>query len=591
MTDRSGERSAERSVQFNVGDNIYGKVVDLSSAEYAEFRRFQEDRFARLQSTRADSVPELGPKYTEATHTSPTAVLPIVVRRRASPGAAPNATDELIGIARLELPGATLIESMITLREGSPAEQRLSDGRAAEIGGFATLEGISRLEIIDALDAVAGVLIELARQRRIEYLWIFPRAGFMSLVRAEIPGMLPPFHFTLSPDVAGWLSESDQLAAFRAMRLRGFLDIPFIYEITTETFADDLRERIARREQRAQLGAGAGLPLGRAMISTQRTLRQEIELLYPAARRTGADASIQRRPSATQDVQDDMAFLPEGLSNILPLATYLRQVLSVGGAPAQAYKELAYSLLELRPGQRVLDVGCGAGVDLPNLAQLVGQTGTVVGLEINPTLVSEARKLATERQDASTASILVFHGDAQRMTIPNAEFDRARTDRALQHFPQPSLALAEIWRVLKPGGMLTLVEPDWGSMVVAPGNASGEGDESLGLALDWCRRHLAHPLMGRNLHALLRQMPEGSWQSTKVVVAPFTFTEWTVMDAVLLLSRAVAALQQERPEQSAELVAWLDAVEAASANGSFFGYIPIFFAVAVKASAGRTPGV
>ena len=64
MTDRSGERSAERSVQFNVGDNIYGKVVDLSSAEYAEFRRFQEDRFARLQSTRADSVPELGPKYT-----------------------------------------------------------------------------------------------------------------------------------------------------------------------------------------------------------------------------------------------------------------------------------------------------------------------------------------------------------------------------------------------------------------------------------------------------------------------------------------------------------------------------------------------
>lgn len=586
MTDRIGERIAERSVQFNVGENIYGKVVNLHSAEYAEFQRFQEERFARLQSTRADSTPELGPKYTEATHTSPSAVLPIAVRRRARPGDT-GAKDELIGIGRLELPGATLIESMIALREGSDAAERLAAGRAAEIGGFATLEGISRLEIIDALDAVAGVLIELARQRQIEYLWIFPRAGFMSLVRAEIPDVLPPFHFMLSPDVAGWLSKSDQLAAFRAMRLRGFLDIPFIYEIETETFADDLRQRIACRDQRDQLGAGAGLLLGRAMISTQRTLRQEIELLYPAARPTrGASAG-----GAAQPMQDEVTFLPEGLSNDLPLATYLRQVLSVGGAPAQAYKELAYSLLNLRPGQRVLDVGCGAGVDLPNLARLLGPTGTVVGLEINPTLVREARALATDRQDASTANILVFHGDAQQMTIPNAEFDRARTDRALQHFPQPSQALAEIWRVLKPGGVLTLVEPDWGSMVVAPGAAIGEGDESLSQTLDWCRRRLAHPLMGRNLHSLLRRMPEGSWQSIKVVVAPFTFSEWTVMDAVLLLSRAVAALQQEQPEKSEELAAWLQAVEAASADESFFGYIPIFFAVAVKAAPGRTPGV
>ena len=128
-------------------------------------------------------------------------------------------------------------------------------------------------------------------------------------------------------------------------------------------------------------------------------------------------------------------------------------------------------------------------------------------------------------------------------------------------------------------------------MVVAPGSASGDGDESIGQALDWCRRHLANPLMGRNLYAFLRHMPEGSWQSVKVVVAPFTFTEWTVMDAVLLLSRAVAALQQEQPEHAEALAAWLQAVEAATANGTFFGYIPIFFAVAVKATADRTPGV
>lgn len=590
MADRSFERPEESPVRFDVGAFIYGTVVDLDSDEYKQFQQFQEERFARLQSTRADLDQDLSPKYSEATHTSHSEIVPIAVRRRAEPSvdSQNELKDELVGIARLELPGATLIESMIALREGSPAARELAEGLVGEIGGFATLEGINRLEIIDALDAVAGVLVQLARQYGLETLWIFPRAAFMSLVRAEIPGVLPPFHFTLSSDVAGWLPQSDQLAAFRAMRLRGFLEVPLIYQIATETFADDLLQRIAHRDQRAQLGSGAGLLLGRAMISTQRTLRQEIELIYPTASRLAAAGTAAQ---AAQPTGDDVAFLPEGLTTDLPLATYLRRVLTEGGAPAQAYKELSYSLLDIQPGQRILDVGCGAGVDLPALAKLLGPGGSVVGLELNPTLVMEARRLAADQQDETTANILVFHGDAQRMTIPSAEFDRARTDRALQHFPQPRQALAEIWRVLRPGGVLTLIEPDWGSMVVAPGSASGSGDESVGRTLDWCRRHLANPLMGRNMYSLLRQMPEGSWQTIKVIVAPFTFTEWMGMDAVLLLSRAAGALQQEDPEQSAEIAAWLQAVEAASANGTFFGYIPMFFAVAVKATADRTPGV
>ena len=579
----------QTSIQFAVGAEIYGSVVTMDSAEYTEFQRFQEERFAQLRSTRADLEADPTPNYTEATHTAPSATIPIVMRRRAGPGAPASRADEMIAIARMELPGATLIEAMIDLRPGSTAAEALATGRVAEIGSFAALEGISRFEVIGALNALAGVLIELARRRQLDWLWIFPRAGFMSMARAEIPGVLPPFHFTLSPDVLGWRQDSAQLAAFRAMRMRGFLDIPLMYEIKVETFADDLAQRVASYDQLAMLGERIGPLLTRAMISTQRTLRQEVELLYPQQLR--AARGNRAGDAAPARADDEVAFLPVGLSNDLPLANYLRQVLSKGGVSAQAYKELSYSLLDIHPGQRILDVGCGAGMDLPALAQLTGPAGAVVGLENNPALVNEARALAARRGDSATAPMFVFHGDAQQMTIPDGEFDRARTDRALQHFPQPQRALAEIWRVLKPGGVLTLIEPDWGAMVVAPGSPSDEGDASLAKALDWCRRHLAHPLIGRNMYALLAQMPPQSWQSLKVVVAPFTFTEWSSMDAVLLLSRAAAALQMEEPAQASEIAEWLRAVEAASVNGSFFGYIPLFYAVAVKSAAGMAPGV
>jgi len=566
----------------------------MDSSEYVEFQRFQEERFARLRSTRADLEADPTPNYTEATRTSPSETIPIVMRRRAWPGAPASDTDEMIAIARMELPGATLIEAMIELRPGSTAAEALATGRAAEIGSFAALEGISRVDVIGALNALAWVLVELARQRRLEWLWIFPRAGFMSMARAEIPGVLPPFHFMLAPDVAGWRQDSAQLAAFRAMRMRGFLDVPLMYEIKVETFAHDLAQRVACFDQLTALGERLGPLLARAMISTQRTLRQEVELLYPQqmrATRAGRSGGASAAGDTTALADGEVAFLPAGLSSDLPLATYLRRVLSEGGVSAQAYKELSYSLLDIRPGQRILDVGCGAGVDLPPLARLTGPTGAVVGLEINQTLVNEARTLAAQRGDGGAAPMLVFHGDAHQMTIPNDEFDRARTDRALQHFPQPERALAEMWRVLKPGGVLTLVEPDWGAMVVSPGSAGGEADESFGKALDWCRRHLAHPLIGRNMYGMLAQMPPESWQSLKVVVAPFTFTEWSSMDAVLLLSRAAAALQMEEPAQASAIADWLSAVEAASANGSFFGYIPLFYAVAVKSAAGMAPGV
>jgi ubiquinone/menaquinone biosynthesis C-methylase UbiE len=140
-------------------------------------------------------------------------------------------------------------------------------------------------------------------------------------------------------------------------------------------------------------------------------------------------------------------------------ADYLRMVVEQDGGAARAYKETSYLLLDLAEGLHVLDVGCGIGIDLPSLARRVGVQGRVVGLERDPDLAQEARRVAKVED---TVSCEVVQGDAEQMPFADALFDRVRADRAVQHMQRPERAISEMWRVLRPGGILTLVEPDWG---------------------------------------------------------------------------------------------------------------------------------
>lgn len=481
------------ALRYAVGSEVYATVVNPDSDEMDELRRFQDQHFGRLQGPRGGSH-----SYGEATSAEASRIIPVAVRRRPpdTDGAdEADAPHELIGMSRLELPGATLIESMIALREGSASARALAYGRAAEISSFAVADSVERGQIINVVDAVVGVMVELARAYQIEWLWVFPRVGFMSLIRAEIPGALPPYHFTLSPDIAGWIEDSPQLAAFRAMHLKGFADAPFFYQIATDTMRDDLDLRARSRERRLEMGQALAPQMKRAMVAAERTLRQEIALFYPAAytramRRAPAPTEPSVEAFGLSGVEIPVArptdsFLPAGLIANTSLGRYLNQVVNDSGDNARAYKELSYSLLNPRPGMRVLDVGCGAGVDLPALSKLVGPIGATVGLELNTDLVNEARALAARIDEPAASPIFVVHGDALNMTIPSAEFDRVRTDRALQHIPRPERAVAEMWRILKPGGVLTLVEPDWGSMVVAPGGAVGPTDETVSKVFAW----------------------------------------------------------------------------------------------------------
>ncbi len=128
-----------------------------------------------------------------------------------------------------------------------------------------------------------------------------------------------------------------------------------------------------------------------------------------------------------------------------------------------AAKRRTVDLLAARPGYQLLDMGCGTGDDVLALAELVGSTGQVIGLDSSATMIAEARR----RSVGSELPVVFFQGDAQQLNFPDASFDGCRVERLLQHLDNPSQAFSEMVRVARSGARIVVMEPDHGTEAIA----------------------------------------------------------------------------------------------------------------------------
>ena len=113
---------------------------------------------------------------------------------------------------------------------------------------------------------------------------------------------------------------------------------------------------------------------------------------------------------------------------------------------------------------QLLDVGCGPGSITLDLAGLVAP-GQVVGIDIQRAQIDQARALASAR-GATTVRFEV--GDIYELPFSDASFDVALANGVLMHLSEPVRALAELRRVLRPGGVAGVRDPDWGASLRAP---------------------------------------------------------------------------------------------------------------------------
>jgi arsenite methyltransferase len=216
------------------------------------------------------------------------------------------------------------------------------------------------------------------------------------------------------------------------------------------------------------------------------------------------------------------------------------------------------ALLKLKPGERILDVGCGPGFLLNEMADAVKPLGTLCGVDVSADMIALAR-IRCSNQPAINLQL----GNALELPFLDNTFDVVVSTQVYEYVADIPSALNEVARVLRPGGRVLILATDWQSSVW-----NNSDEVRMAQVLEAWREHGADSRLPRSLPKRLRDI---GFTLDGVEVIPIVNTEYDPNTYSFSMISVMAKFGVGRQNFSAEdLQAWADDLKHVGERGEYF---------------------
>ena len=225
------------------------------------------------------------------------------------------------------------------------------------------------------------------------------------------------------------------------------------------------------------------------------------------------------------------------------------------------YKASTWEALEIKPHRQYLDVGCGVGFDIIEMAKRFPDV-EFVGVDKSEGLLDIAKS-----RSAGLFNARFLMNEAEGLAFPDNYFDGGRIDRSLQHMQSPAAVVKEMVRVIRPRGRIVLSEPDWGTFVLF----NGREEISATMIKLWLQS-FAQPFIGRHLGQILHNcnVVNTRWRMHALMI-----NRLSDADVVFDLTRLKKNCVESGVLTSQEAADWWNAAQTSSQNGTFLACLNI----------------